>query len=96
MGLLALYCIQAQVELDVFDVGTGHFDDLADQRVAVGVRARGRQGEQGRRRQQGRAELVRKDAAGAPAMVHVKMKETESIKDFGIFEISFSWDTANI
>src|SRR5690606_24030418 len=32
---------------DVFDVGTGHFDDLADQRVAVGVRAGRRQGEQG-------------------------------------------------
>ena len=35
------------VELDVFDVGTGHFDDLADQRVTVGVRARRWQGEQG-------------------------------------------------
>ena len=30
----------------VFDVGTGHFDDLADQRVTVGVRAGRWQGEQ--------------------------------------------------
>ncbi len=35
------------VELDVFDVGTGHFDDLADQRVTVGVWAGGRQCQQG-------------------------------------------------
>ena len=35
------------VELDVLDVGAGHFDDLADQRVAVGVRAGRWQGQQG-------------------------------------------------
>src|SRR5690606_41015620 len=31
----------------VVDVGSGHFEDLADQRVAVGVRAGGGQGDQG-------------------------------------------------
>nr|GFA99101.1 hypothetical protein [Tanacetum cinerariifolium] len=34
------------VELDGFDVGTRHFDDLADQRVAVRMRTGGGQGDQ--------------------------------------------------
>src|SRR5690606_31512141 len=34
------------VELDALDIGAGDFDDLADQRVTVGVWARGRQGDQ--------------------------------------------------
>src|SRR5690606_22005128 len=34
------------VELDVLDVGPGHLDDLADQRITVGVGAGGGQGQQ--------------------------------------------------